>query len=107
MKARVSATLSVRLGAEWNENFRNHHLLPLFCCLSVRSNCSIERFNGCFRYRSGASIFAQSRRDLDGSFGRSLRKLLCVLMRRMAEEESDSSGPDVMERVWQALPGQS
>ena len=57
--------------------------------------------------RTDAALYAQPRRHRHGPLRRSLRRLLHLLLRRLAEEQSHSARPDLVERLRQALRRQS
>jgi len=81
--------------------FRSFH-----CCCRSCAKLTVG-FIGNLRGRADASLFPQSRCLVDRAIGRSMRRLLSILVRWMAEEESNSSRPDFLERVREAIPGQS
>ncbi len=58
------------------------------------------------RIRGDSALFSEPRRYFDGQDRRSLRGSLRLLLRWMAKEEPRSSGPNVVERLSKALPGQ-
>ena len=59
------------------------------------------------QWSAGITLHPQPRCHRDGQVGRSLRGPLSLFLRWLAEEESHSAGPDFVERLRQAVRGQS